>query len=303
MFDISVIIPTHKRHSSLMELIDSISRYKNSKNSKNMNLEFEVIIVSNLEDSFIENLKFHPLAGRLNIKTFISGLGVNKARNLGLQKARGSVSFLLDDDCKIIDLQCFSKILHWHGNHPRAVAIGGVYETDPEASAIDIAYNLLARAWQSHSVYKDHESSRLVGGCVSYKTKKLLDCGQLFDENIHFGGTESEFHRRLNRQGLQTLFFESLYVQHKTRLKTFQLIRRAYCQAKTKSQYDIDGGYGEIDLKTYQQKRELRAFKKARNQKSFRDILYFIKMYDIAYNLTFHALKMIKKIKKVCRFF
>ena len=280
-----------------MELIGSISRCRIT------DLKFEVIIVSNLKDPFVENLKSHPLAGGLNIRTFISGLGVNKARNLGLQKARGSVSFLLDDDCKVIDPQCFSKILHWHENHPQAVAVGGVYETDPEALAIDIAYNLLARAWQSHSVYKDHQSSRLVGGCVSYKTKKLLNCGQLFNEKIHFGGTESELHRRLNHQGLQTLFFESLYVQHETRLKTFQLIHRAYCQAKTKSQYDIDGGYGEIDLKTYQQKRELWAFKKARNQKNFQDILYFIKMYDIVYNLTFHALKMIRKLKKVCGFF
>ena len=297
MLDLSIIVPTHNRHSSLVTLIGSISDHRV------LGLEVEVIIISNLKDPFVENLRSHRqrshrLAKNLNIKTLTSGsLGVNKARNLGLKEARGSVSLLLDDDCKIIDPQCFTRIIHWHKNHPQAVAIGGIYRTDPEASAIDIAYNLLARAWQSHSVYKDHESSRLVGGCVSYKTKKLLDCGELFDENIHFGGTESEFHRRLNRQGLQTLFFESLYVQHKTRLKTFQLIRRAYCQARTKSQYDIDGGYGEIDLKTYQQKRELWAFKKARDQRSFYEIIYFIKVYDITYNIALNFLKLVKKFK------
>ena len=285
MLDLSVIIPTHNRHSLLLELIDSFSRCENS------DLKFEIIVVSNLKDSFVESITSHPMTQGLEIKTFTSGcLGVNKARNMGLQKSRGFVSFFMDDDCQIIDPRCFSKILHWHKAYPRALAIGGIYKPDPEASAIDIAYNLLARAWQSPSVYKDHESSRLVGGCVSYKTGDILKCGELFDENIHFGGTESEFHRRLNRRGFQTLFFENLYVQHKTRLNTFGLIRRAYFQAKTKSQYDIDGGYTEVDLKTYQQKRELWAFKKAGNQKNFQDILYFINLYDIVYNLTLRAL-------------
>ncbi len=293
MPELSIIIPTHNRHSSLMELIGSISHYRTPE------LKPEVIIVSNFKDPFIESLKSHPLAENLNLRILTSNSqGVNKARNLGLQKARGAISFLIDDDCKIIDPKTFAKILDKHRDFPQAVAIGGVYKTDPEAPAIDIAYNLLARAWQVPSVFKDHESSRLVGGCVSYKTGKLLDCGELFNENIQFGGTESEFHRRLNRKGLQTLFFENLHVQHKTRLNTPGLIHKAFHQAKTASQYDIDGGYDEVDLKTYQQKRELWAMKKAKNRKHFRDIIYFIKIYDRVYSITFDILKLMKKFKK-----
>ena len=200
--DLSIVIPTHNRHDSLMELLDSISYYRDQ------DITFDVIVVSNLKDSFVEDLKPRFLAKNLDIKVLSSGsLGVNRARNLGLKEACGSISLLLDDDCKIVNSQSFRKIINFHKRFPQAVAIGGVYKTDMKASAIDIAYNLLAGAWQSHSLYKDHESSRLVGGCVSYKTKKLLNCGELFDESICFGGAESEFHQRLNARGLQTLFF------------------------------------------------------------------------------------------------
>ena len=82
---------------------------------------------------------------------------------------------------------------------------------------------------------------------------------------------------------------------HKMRLNTCRLIYRAYCQARTSSQYNIDGGYEDIKLKTYQQKRELWALKETCDWKKFWDIIYFIKMYDLVYNMTFNALKLTKK--------
>ena len=242
----------------------------------------------------MESLCSPSFQWNFHLKVLSSGSqGVNKARNLGLKSAQGKISFLMDDDCEVIDPAGFQKILSRHRKFPQALAIGGVYKTDDKAPPIDVAYNLLARAWQAHSRYGNHESSRLVGGNVSYKTKELLACGELFDESILFGGTESEFHYRLNRKGFQTLFFESLVVQHRTRLSLRELIHRAYCQAQTSRQYHIDSGYSEIDLKTHQEKRELWAFQRSKNWEAFYDILCFIKIYDLAYNTTslFHGKK------------
>ena len=281
MLDISVIIPTNNRHSSLIKLIESIH------DNKPEGLRLEVIVVSNLEDSFVSSLSSRFLEKGLDLKVFVSGsLGVNKARNLGLKKARGAVSFLLDDDCRITDPFCFKKLLKLHRDFPSAVAIGGAYKTAPGARAIDIAYNFLAGAWQSQAFYGTHRSSRLVGGCVSYKTRELLNCGERFNEKIFFGGTESEFHRRLNSLGFETLFFKILYVEHGTRLKTFQLIQKSFYQAKTFCNYPIDGGCEEVERRAYQTKREVWALKQAESWEKFSEILYYIKLYDFFYNLT-----------------
>ena len=278
---ISVIIPTHKRHQQLEKLLKSIEKQLIEKE------EFEVLVVTNLKDHYLERVEFRARYPNLNLNIHCAGrLGVNRSRNLGIQKAKSPLALLIDDDCLLSDEHYLEKIINCHKNNPNAVAIGGTYTVGSDEEPIDLAYNVVARYWQSLDSLGVYNSSRLVGGNVSYKVLPLIQSGQLFDEDILFGGTESEFHYRLNQQGIETLYFSSLKVTHKTKLTVNDLISKSYKQALAKTQYKIDDGYSLENQRSYHTPRYIWAKQLAKSEDRFNDVVLFMELYDWAYNYT-----------------
>lgn len=274
---VSVVVPTHKRNESLLVLLESLK-------SQGSDLG-EVIVVSNLKDSFFDKSKFKKATESLPIKVLTVGMvGANRARNIGLKAAKNDVVLLLDDDCELTDSTYLEKVLKCHQRNKEVVAIGGTYELAPEAAPIDVAYNLVGRYWQASDNFGDYYSSRLIGGNVSYK-KSLLELGDhSFDESILFGGTESEFHKRLNREGLKTVFFDSLKVQHNTALDLISLVRKAYLQALAAVHHEIDQGYNNESQRSYHTQRAIWAFEHSGGQDEFQEIIFYMDVYDWAYN-------------------
>lgn len=92
--DLSIIIPTFARRRQVLRLLGSIRRQWAPP-------EFEAIVVSNLEDLGLKR----DLAGYdARFRLLSSGkIGVNRARNFGVEAARGDILLFLDDDCFIDD--------------------------------------------------------------------------------------------------------------------------------------------------------------------------------------------------------
>ena len=247
---LSVVVPTHDRNHNLLNLIGSL---KNQNFDRN---QFELIVVTNLVDPFFESELFKYGVDGILCEVHCSGeKNVNKARNLGIKKSRGEIIFLVDDDCELIDENYLEMVAESHAKFPEAVAIGGSYKVFEESNPLDKAYNCVGRQWQALDHFGSYESSRLVGGNVSYKRSVLEDNSLQFDEEIRFGGSESEFHQRLMREGYQTIYLPNLVVGHLTNLTQDDLIRKAFKQAHSFLKYDIADGFSEKVGRTYQNRR------------------------------------------------
>ncbi len=277
----SIVIPSHRRHRSLVSLIRSIRKQEFEMD------DLEIIVVNNLKDIFFEQDEF--LREVDGVRSQVLTLGeqsVNRARNLGLKEAKGELSLLLDDDCEIGHPDFLNNCINWHKKNPTALAIGGTYALDENANPLDRAYNCVARQWQALDHFGDYRSSRLVGGNVSYKTSKLHAIDEWFDESIKFGGTEAEFHQRLNDKGHTTLYISSLEVIHRTQLTMDSLVEKAMQQAMGHTRYKIDSGFSEKSSRTYQNKRLLLAREVSSDDESFHKIVHWMNLYDFAYNYT-----------------
>lgn len=277
---VSLVIPTHRRQDKLMELLRSITH------QSLVGIDREIIIVSNLEDSFFKTSKFIDLQKKMDVQVFVAGqVGVNRARNLGLQHSQGQIVFFFDDDCRLDDPHFIEKVCFLHEKNPGVLAIGGTYKLGSEANCVDKAYNLISRHWQALDYYGEYESHRLVGGNLSYKRNMLMESGLSFDESIVYGGSEAEFHQRLKRKGYAASFIESLQVTHASGMTQSDLIKKAYAQAQGHNHYDIDAGFSERSNWTYHHKKVVWAWEVSQTQAEFDQICNYMELYNQTYNL------------------
>jgi GT2 family glycosyltransferase len=278
--DLSVVIPSHLRFKPLLELLESLSQQDLPKE------QYEVLVISNLEDPFYKSDEFkkkmEPFQG---LYRWVGAINVNRARNLGIQIAKGDVVQLLDDDCLMLESDFLSRVIDLHEAYADATAIGGTYAPMPKADPIDKAYNCVARQWQELDFFGYYHSTRLVGGNVSYKSKKLREACERFDESIQFGATEAEFHLRLQKKGYQTLYLSSLKVAHKTELDPRKLVEKAYRQARGHQRFGVEEGFSAKSYRTFQSTRDLEALRMADSETEYLRIIKYMNLYDWAYNL------------------
>lgn len=222
---ISVVIPTHQRAQGLEELLRSLSDQDFPRRS------FEVHVVSNFKDdpsfavvhrlqSLFEHIQWH----------YTGQKGSNRARNLGLKQSRGEIVAYFDDDCVVPHRSYLSEIARAHAENVQASAIGGGYFAPIDANAAEIAYNHIAHAWLSRRTEEGGKFINLVGGNVSYKRHHLIEKGFTFNDDIVFGGAETEMHLRMFRSGLELIYLEHLKVEHRARLNGVQLVSKGYKQ-------------------------------------------------------------------------
>jgi len=90
-------------------------------------------------------------------------LGVNRARNLGLQAASGKIVLFVDEDCYLEDPLFLAK--HWqlHAENPHLSGLGGTYALPPQATLLDKAYHLRQAKWLSDSPRPGYKSDLLLG--------------------------------------------------------------------------------------------------------------------------------------------
>jgi hypothetical protein len=247
--DLSIIIPTHFRYPQIINTIKSIQ----TQDTKGIKLE--VLIVSNFKDkklqAHINNIKCD------NTHYFyleVGEIGVNKARNLGIKTSTSKTLYFLDDDVILKDENSIKNILTYSNINSDCIAFGGGYIYTKNAKLINKAYNHIATKWLTNNKLSIGYV-QLVGGNLIYKIKNKNEC-YYFDENIIFGGSETELISRLNSSG-KVKYDESLSVYHDCKLNYFDLIKKAIKQGNGKAfieNKDIHKIYTEkeIDLLEYQ---------------------------------------------------
>lgn len=234
---VSAIIPTTGHSPHLRGLLERLrcQRLKNSDVS--IPILFEIILVANLPRQDLRTLVASMnLSPRCKFEYLETGkIGVNLARNKGLERARGEILLFLDDDVILEDMHLSPENFleaHYekHQLHSDAIAIGGPYHLVGSISKWDTAYHQIADQWIRKQMYSDIGSEQLLGGNLSLKLDRLRALSVRFDESIPYGGSESSFCHRLSALNQTLLYIEELSVGHDPAITKKKFMRKAFLQ-------------------------------------------------------------------------
>lgn len=219
---LSIIIPTHNNSSGVISLLESIDKIPPK-------YDYEIIVVSNYFEEDIKNC----LSCFKNTKyLYVGDLGVNKARNYGLNNSQFQFVYFFDDDCTIDDPNFF-EILNDKLQYriPPLSFLGGTYKNYPTSDSVSSAYIEMQNYWlKSGKVDNKNRSAFLLGGNCGGAKSVFVEL--VFDNEIIYGGSETELFLRAYYGGIKIFMFEDLAVTHRTKLKFSQLIKKARKQAR-----------------------------------------------------------------------
>ncbi|MEA9354992.1 glycosyltransferase family A protein [Bacteriovorax sp. PP10] len=233
--NLTVVIPTHNRNLDVSHLLDSLLKQDLS------GLLIEVLVIGNLYDPLLEKLvQSFGQKSHFPIKYFFAGrIGVNSARNIGIEKAESLKIYFLDDDVLIRSPQHLSTLYHLSIAHPNIAAIGGSYHLPEHTRLIDTIYHAICTSWLKEGNQKNGTNRfHLVGGNTLYN-KELLEKRLHFNEQITFGGSETELNLKLHVAGDRYLFTDSLDIEHSTHLNIISLINKAIRQGMGRCFHEI----------------------------------------------------------------
>ncbi len=217
----SIVIPTLGNIPELRRLLSSLTKLREIDKA-------EILLVQNPPPADLL-VPFQHEFSDLHLRLLSCAAGVNRARNLGLQEAKGNFILFLDDDCIVTDPNLLRTHQKAHHQNPWAFAVGGFYQ-NPDSSEIAKAYDDIQKEWLLRNrLYANGECQMLLGGHFSIRKQDQLP---LFDEQIVYGGAETEYFFRLKRQGYRFLLI-SAFVEHSPRLTPALLAKKAVRQGQT----------------------------------------------------------------------
>jgi glycosyltransferase involved in cell wall biosynthesis len=232
---ITVVIPTLGTCPHLRGLLERLQRQTLGAASS-PNSTIEVLVIANLPKQELRSLvSSMDRSSQVKFEYLETGkIGVNLARNKGLERAKGEVILFLDDDAILDDLEgagehFLFRHIQKHIENPEAAAIGGPYRLVDRHSQWDEAYHFIASDWLLRNVRDGHRTNQLLGGNLSVK-RWTTTKGFKFDETIAYGGAETGFCQRLTLANETLLYFQDLAIGHAPDLSKTAFCKKAYLQ-------------------------------------------------------------------------
>ncbi len=233
--DLSIVIPTLGTCPHLRGLLERLQRQQVA-STTGATLKMEVLVVANLPKQELRSLvNSMNRSSQVNFEYLETGkLGVNLARNKGLERAKGEIILFLDDDAILEDLEgadekFLERHVHKHLENPNAAAIGGPYRLVGRHSIWDEAYHIVATQWLQRHILNGHLTTQLLGGNLSVK-RHVFEKGFRFDDVIPYGGAETGFCQRLIQSRQTLLFFSELGIGHAPTLTKGAFCKKAFLQ-------------------------------------------------------------------------
>jgi GT2 family glycosyltransferase len=232
---ISVVIPTLGTCPHLRGLLERLQR-QTLGTVPVASSTIEVLVIANLPKQELRSMvSSMDRSSQVKFDYLETGkIGVNLARNKGLERAKGDVILFLDDDAILDDLEgagehFLHRHIQKHFENPEAAAIGGPYRLVDRHSQWDEAYHFVATDWLLQHVRDGHRTTQLLGGNLSVK-RRIAEKGFRFDEAIPYGGAETGFCQRLFLAGHPLLYFPELGIGHAPDLSKRAFCKKAYLQ-------------------------------------------------------------------------
>ena len=234
-YDISIIIPTIGRFSSLKRALNSIF------SACTNDLKVEILVVCNLHCTITEKY-IQELQPQLNTTTSVkyahnTVVSVNAARNMGVKLAKSEILYFLDDDIQISKNNQLSFIIDYFKKNPLCAALGGGYLFYSQASVVEKTYCLLSNEFVKNINHSFKSNPFLLGGNSAYN-KTILNDFLIFNEDIKFGATESELNLRLVNAGFNLRYMSELDVYHDTILNLKLFLKKGFLQGIGRKKID-----------------------------------------------------------------
>lgn len=155
---------------------------------------------------------------------------VSRARNFGVDSAESEWIMFLDADCELnrVDKSRLADRLAGVSTTDRKI-LGLLYGLDHSGGFWARTYNWIQRTWVLASLSKSGKVENLLGGALIIRKRDFMRSGG-FDLNIAWGGEDTEFIRRAQKQGLSTELIQGIEVQHLQTLGIAGFLRRAWMQ-------------------------------------------------------------------------
>lgn len=279
---ISIIIPTHNRTTGALRAVCSVLKQSLAKHL------YEIIVVANPHSAELESTLIELSESGEPILYFVSGLGVNCAKNLGVRQSKGEIIFFLDDDCELMQSNHLEQLLKKF-NKGAEVAWGGGYLTPHQLrGTVAESYNLQSNLWLRQFLYSDFKFSRqLFGGNAAYREEIFSNIQ--FDEKIKYGSDEVALNSHLISQGYKLGFCHEFSVLHHAECTYSQFLFRAIAHGKNKFAYNKPLGGTRLE----RTKLLIEVLKSVRLQQAR---LYFdILLFQFVLRITFLLRKLFSK--------
>lgn len=228
---LSVIVPTLGSSPHLRGLLERLLRQKT-------NFAFEVLVVANLPQQplreLVQSLHNQIEQVRSTARTFAyhetGRIGVNLARNKGIEHAVGEIMLFLDDDTLLSDDAFLQNHVDAHLAHPEAIGIGGPYRLVESGNLWSKSYHRLGEQRIQNNLRDDGKAERLNGGNMSLKRAGIKRHRVVFDEEVYFGASESGLCLKLILRNETLLYIDALAIGHIPELIPWSFIRKAFLQ-------------------------------------------------------------------------
>ncbi len=227
----SIVIPTYKRENDLERFFDSAI--------KQSLLPYEIILIDDdaLEISYIKKWmdKFVELGVEFvyykkDHSKEDEFQGCTSSRNIGVDKARSEVVFILDDDL-ILEKDYFLNIMKiWNNNKDKnLIGVGGIITNNREKRLFEKIYNLIFaleskvkwdvndRGFQvwDNGIKELTKGYYMHGGVCAYDKKKTQELGFTVFAHGRTGLIDPEFSIKAKQKGYYFLIDPNSKVEHK----------------------------------------------------------------------------------------
>ena len=208
--EISIIIPTYKRHSSLKRTLKSVI--------ESMPSSSEIIVVDQSPDSKEKSRSFckqYPFLKYL----FLSKPSLPNARNTGIIKSRGNIILFLDDDTTVHP-DCFKEHIASHSQKGIGAVAGRIKQMNKgvswaETSTVASIDNQTGETKGNFDLDFEGDVLYATGGHMSVKRKIVKNTGlfnTLFIGNALF--EDIEFSLRVRKRGYPIYYNPRAIVHH-----------------------------------------------------------------------------------------
>lgn len=158
--------------------------------------------------------------------------GVGRARNAGLEIARGAWIYFVDADCELPDAGHLARVIDIARSASPASFFGGGYHFhDSAATPASVAYHQVQERWLRSGESVEHGWAHFLGGNLAVPRAAFRE--HRFDEEIAFGGSETELVNRLLLYGYQGVLRTEISVLHRHSLTPIELVGKAFRQGYT----------------------------------------------------------------------
>ena len=184
---ISIVIPTYNAEKYMPALLDSIFHNKVD--------DMEVVIVDDCStDDTVRICKSFPV----RVIKMEENSGPAKARNIGVEAAKGDIIYFLDSDVIVLD-GAIKEVRDYFDQNPSAKCVIGICSTEPLNKGFVSKY--MAMFEYIHLIGQENKAvSVFAPRCGAIKKDFFLEIGS-YDENYKGADVEDfELARRINRQ-------------------------------------------------------------------------------------------------------